>query len=86
MSCNQNQKQYNEISHQSHTKIAKQSLYFRFSWVSAATGVIAMVIMMPGIFFEFNVAAKEHRLIEEKKKGNISNSICKRNGDNRILI
>ena len=45
-----------------------------------------MVIMMPGIFFEFNVAAKEHRLIEEKKKGKISNSNCKRIDDNLNLI
>ena len=52
-------------------KTVKHALYFRCSWVSAATGVIAMIIMMPGIFFEFNVAAKEHRLIEEKKKGKI---------------
>ena len=45
-----------------------------------------MVIMMPGIFFEFNVAAKEHRLIEEKKKGKISNLICKRNVTHRITL
>ena len=79
MNCIHNRKQYKD--HESHTKTVKLGLYFRCSWVSAATGVIAMVIMMPGIFFEFNVAAKEHRLIEEKKKGKISNSICKRNDD-----
>ena len=40
------------------------------SWVSAITGIVALVIMLPGIFYEYDVAQKEYQYIAQKKKGN----------------
>jgi len=46
--------------------------YFSFDmfssagWVSAITGVVSLVIMWPGIFFEFSVAQKEQQYLAKK--------------------
>ena len=39
------------------------------SWVSAITGLISLVIMWPGIFYEFSVAQKEAEYLAKKAAG-----------------
>ena len=48
------------------TKRIKSLIY---SWVSAITGLVSLVIMWPGIFYEFSVAQKEVEYLDQKAAG-----------------
>ena len=46
------------------------------SWVSAITGIVSLVIMWPGIFYEFSVAQKEQQYLAKKAAGNMNYLEC----------
>ena len=48
------------------TKRIKSLIY---SWISAITGLVSLVIMWPGIFYEFSVAQKEVEYLAQKAAG-----------------